>query len=61
MVAPKWSAKAEYLYRSTQTYFAGVIPGGAPTGHCDQQRAGRRQLPLLIPQHDPEKSCPALG
>jgi outer membrane immunogenic protein len=34
MVAPKWSVKAEYLYRSFsgQTYFAGVIPGGVPTG-----------------------------
>ena len=34
MVAPKWSVKAEYLYRcfSGQTYFAGVIPGGVPTG-----------------------------
>jgi outer membrane immunogenic protein len=34
MFAPKWSVKAEYLYRSLsgETYFAGVVPGGAPTG-----------------------------
>jgi outer membrane immunogenic protein len=34
MVAPKWSVKAEYLYRSFsgQTYFANTIPGGVPTG-----------------------------
>jgi outer membrane immunogenic protein len=34
MVAPKWSVKAEYLYRSLagETYFANVIPGGVPTG-----------------------------
>ncbi|MGA7803092.1 outer membrane protein [Bradyrhizobium sp.] len=34
MFAPKWSVKAEYLYRSLsgQTYFANVIPGGIPTG-----------------------------
>jgi outer membrane immunogenic protein len=34
MFAPKWSVKAEYLYRSFsgQTYFTNVIPGGVPTG-----------------------------
>ena len=34
MFAPKWSVKAEYLYRSFQgeTYFAGVVPGGLTTG-----------------------------
>jgi outer membrane immunogenic protein len=34
MLAPKWSVKAEYLYRSLegQTYFAGTVPGGAPIG-----------------------------
>ena len=34
MFAPKWSVKAEYLYRSLsgQTYFGDVIPGGIPTG-----------------------------
>ncbi len=34
MVAPKWSVKAEYLYRSfsSQTYFAAQVPGGVPTG-----------------------------
>jgi len=34
MFAPKWSVKAEYLYRSlsSQTYFANVVPGGVPTG-----------------------------
>ena len=34
MFAPKWSVKAEYLYRSLsgETYFANVIPGGVPTG-----------------------------
>ena len=34
MFAPKWSVKAEYLYRSfaSQTYFAGVFPAGVATG-----------------------------
>lgn len=34
MVAPKWSVKAEYLYRSFegQNYFAGIVPGGLATG-----------------------------
>ena len=34
MFAPKWSVKAEYLYKSLegQTYFAGVVPGGVPVG-----------------------------
>jgi outer membrane immunogenic protein len=34
MFAPKWSVKAEYLYRSlsTKNYFASVIPGGVPIG-----------------------------
>ena len=34
MFLPKWSVKAEYLYRSFsgQTYFASIIPGGVPTG-----------------------------
>jgi outer membrane immunogenic protein len=34
MFAPKWSVKAEYLYRSFegQTYFAGLIPPGVGTG-----------------------------
>jgi outer membrane immunogenic protein len=34
MFAPKWSVKAEYLYRSFegQTYFAGAVPGGLPVG-----------------------------
>ena len=34
MFAPKWSVKAEYLYRSleAQTYFASVVPGGLPVG-----------------------------
>jgi outer membrane immunogenic protein len=35
MFAPKWSVKAEYLYRSfeSQTYFAGVVlPGGVASG-----------------------------
>ncbi|WP_291842134.1 outer membrane protein [Bradyrhizobium sp.] len=34
MFAPRWSVKAEYLYRSLQgeTYFAGNIPGGVSTG-----------------------------
>jgi outer membrane immunogenic protein len=34
MFAPKWSVKAEYLYRSFegQTYFAGTVPGGVPVG-----------------------------
>jgi outer membrane immunogenic protein len=34
MFAPKWSVKAEYLYRSLsgETYFAAVVPGGVPTG-----------------------------
>jgi len=34
MFAPKWSVKAEYLYRSFQgeTYFTGVVPGGVASG-----------------------------
>ena len=34
MFAPKWSVKAEYLYRSFQgeTYFTNVVPGGLTTG-----------------------------
>ena len=34
MFAPKWSVKAEYLYRSfdSQTYFAGIIPTGIAIG-----------------------------
>ena len=34
MFAPKWSVKAEYLYRSFEgeTYFAGIVPGGVPSG-----------------------------
>jgi len=34
MFAPKWSVKAEYLYRSFQgeTYFAGIAPPGIATG-----------------------------
>jgi outer membrane immunogenic protein len=34
MFAPKWSVKAEYLYKSFegQTYFAGTVPGGVPVG-----------------------------
>lgn len=34
MFAPNWSVKAEYLYRSfsSQTYFAGLIPPGVPSG-----------------------------
>jgi outer membrane immunogenic protein len=34
MFAPKWSVKAEYLYRSFQgeTYFSGVVPGGLASG-----------------------------
>ena len=34
MFAPKWSVKAEYLYRSFQgeTYFTGVVPGGLASG-----------------------------
>ena len=34
MFAPKWSVKAEYLYRSFegQTYFSGIVPGGLTTG-----------------------------
>jgi outer membrane immunogenic protein len=34
MFAPRWSVKAEYLYRSFsgKTYFAATIPGGIPTG-----------------------------
>jgi outer membrane immunogenic protein len=34
MVAPKWSVKAEYLYRSFsgETYFARAIPPGVATG-----------------------------
>ena len=50
MFAPKWSVKAEYLYRSLegQTYFAGVVPGGLPVGNDQsEQRSGRRELSLL--------------
>lgn len=34
MFAPRWSVKAEYLYRSFQgqTYFANVVPPGVTTG-----------------------------
>jgi len=34
MFAPKWSVKAEYLYKSfdSQTYFTGIVPGGVPVG-----------------------------
>ena len=34
MFAPKWSLKAEYLYRSfeSQTYFAGDPPPGIASG-----------------------------
>lgn len=34
MFAPKWSVKAEYLYKSLEsaTYFNGTIPGGVPVG-----------------------------
>ena len=34
MFAPKWSVKAEYLYKSLEsaTYFSGTIPGGIPIG-----------------------------
>jgi outer membrane immunogenic protein len=34
MFAPKWSVKAEYLYRSLQgeTYFTGIVPGGLASG-----------------------------
>ena len=34
MFAPKWSVKAEYLYKSFEsaTYFAGTVPGGVPVG-----------------------------
>jgi len=34
MFAPKWSVKAEYLYRSfaSQNYFTGVIPAGVASG-----------------------------
>jgi outer membrane immunogenic protein len=34
MFAPKWSVKAEYLYRSfaSENYFAGIVPPGAPSG-----------------------------
>ena len=34
MFAPKWSVKAEYLYKSLEgaTYFNGAIPGGVPVG-----------------------------
>jgi outer membrane immunogenic protein len=34
MFAPRWSVKAEYLYRSLQgeTYFAGIAPPGVTTG-----------------------------
>ncbi|WP_213287452.1 outer membrane protein [Bradyrhizobium sp. sGM-13] len=34
MFAPKWSVKAEYLYRSLESanYFTAAIPGGVPVG-----------------------------
>lgn len=34
MFAPKWSVKAEYLYKSLEggTYFSGAVPGGVPIG-----------------------------
>ena len=34
MFVPKWSVKAEYLYKSLEggTYFSGTIPGGFPIG-----------------------------
>jgi outer membrane immunogenic protein len=34
MFAPKWSVKAEYLYRSLESanYFTGAVPGGVPIG-----------------------------
>ncbi len=34
MFAPRWSVKAEYLYRSfeSQNYFAAIIPPGIPSG-----------------------------
>ena len=34
MFAPKWSVKAEYLYRSfeSQNYFAGIVPPGIASG-----------------------------
>lgn len=34
MFAPKWSVKAEYLYKSLEsaTYFGGTVPGGVPVG-----------------------------
>lgn len=34
MFAPKWSVKAEYLYKSLEgaTYFSGTVPGGVPIG-----------------------------
>ena len=34
MFAPKWSVKAEYLYRSfeSQNYFAGIVPAGVAAG-----------------------------
>ena len=34
MFAPKWSVKAEYLYRSfeSQNYFAGIVPLGVASG-----------------------------
>jgi outer membrane immunogenic protein len=34
MFAPKWSVKAEYLYRSfdSENYFTGIIPGGLASG-----------------------------
>ena len=34
MFAPRWSVKAEYLYRSFESanYFSAVIPGGLPSG-----------------------------
>jgi len=37
MFAPKWSVKAEYLYRSfeSQNYFAALIPPGIATGHIN--------------------------
>jgi outer membrane immunogenic protein len=34
LFAPKWSVKAEYLYRSFegQTYFSNIVPGGVQSG-----------------------------
>ncbi|WFU13484.1 outer membrane protein [Bradyrhizobium sp. CB3481] len=37
MFAPKWSVKAEYLYRSfeSQNYFTAAVPGGLATGELN--------------------------